>query len=796
MNTHRDSERNDSHGLASGSQQAVKKRRIYPACDLCRQKKGDGLAGVGKCRNCLASGSQCTYANPARLKKQGSLAWSREDSERRLKKLEFLLQNPRPNGDFSRELGIRVHPSWFTDQDIHSASSHDLSAPSLFSTTAPDSMQSAEDSQSESEDVEEGPDSLTKHLESLHLTDRFLGKSSGAQLLNHVQEMKLTHNDVKPTQRPRPHIRARFWRVKPWEQYAPLPERRDLFFPEADLLTTLVDLYFARYNVYLPLLHRPTFERGLADGLHLVDDGFGATVLLVCALGSRYSTDPRVFLVNNETDLNSAGWKWFNQVQHRSSIYTPLRPCELQVICLSALFLQASAAPHATWTLIGVGVRLAISSGAHRRKPTITVEDELWKRAFWVLVCLDRTASATLGRPCPMQDKDFDLDLPNNCDDEYWENIEDPEQNFKQPPGKPSGTDFFICLVKLNQIIALALDKIYSVDKSKIPRSYVKGGEQTIVAELDSALNKWLQEIPDHLRWDPTREDALFFNQSASLYASYYYVQILIHRPFIPFLHKASPVSFPSLAICSNAARSCFHVLLLQYERFPDSLLKQYAFPALLSSSIVLLLTIWGGRRSGVSIDNTQEMANVHRCLDMLKSMEDRWLGAGRLWDILHELVAVGDLPFPDDPPDSKKRRRDSESGDAPGRSSSRGQIFFDPVPTGMDLARWLSTDVSVQEERNASSSSNQPPLFFSDSAPDTFLATPFQQAPLDPFATPDLGSGLYQPSIPGETGSNVADAVDVWSTAPTSFELDEWGAYIMDMIERDPHDLSDNTSY
>lgn len=52
-----------------------------------------------------------------------------------------------------------------------------------------------------------------------------------------------------------------------------------------------------------------------------------------------------------------------------------------------------------------------------------------------------------------------------------------------------------------------------------------------------------------------------FFMQSYSLYSSYYHVQILIHRPFIPSPRKPSPLSFPSLAICTNAARSCSHVM-------------------------------------------------------------------------------------------------------------------------------------------------------------------------------------------------------------------------------------------
>src|SRR5215471_16130262 len=69
------------------------------------------------------------------------------------------------------------------------------------------------------------------------------------------------------------------------------------------------------------------------------------------------------------------------------------------------------------------------------------------------------------------------------------------------------------------------------------------------------------------VRWDPNRENPAFFDQSAMLYATYYYIQILIHRPFIPSPRKPSPLSFPSLAICTNAARSCSHVLDVHHSR-------------------------------------------------------------------------------------------------------------------------------------------------------------------------------------------------------------------------------------
>ena len=51
-----------------------------------------------------------------------------------------------------------------------------------------------------------------------------------------------------------------------------------------------------------------------------------------------------------------------------------------------ALFLDETTAPQGTWTVVGAGVRAALDVGAHRKKmysPTLNVEEELWRRAFW-----------------------------------------------------------------------------------------------------------------------------------------------------------------------------------------------------------------------------------------------------------------------------------------------------------------------------------------------------------------------------------------------------------------------------
>lgn len=128
----------------------------------------------------------------------------------------------------------------------------------------------------------------------------------------------------------------------------------------------------------------------------------------------------------------------------------------------------------------------------------------------------------------------------------------------------------------------------YSINKSKVLLGFIGSRwEQHIVSELDSALNKWVDAVPDHrepeyylavwsanptdtldsVRWDPNREDSIFLSQSAGLYAAYYNLQIVVHRPFISSPRKPSSLLFPSLAICTNAARSCIHIMEIHFNK-------------------------------------------------------------------------------------------------------------------------------------------------------------------------------------------------------------------------------------
>ncbi|KAF9009902.1 hypothetical protein BDQ17DRAFT_1347114 [Cyathus striatus] len=340
-------------------------------------------------------------------------------------------------------------------------------------------------------------------------------------------------------------------------------------FPQQDLMDELVNAYFEHVNLIMPLLHRPTFDRSVAQGLHLHDNGFGGCYSWI---------------------------QWFNQVNVvKDKLLAVPNVYDIQMYALACQFLQGTSIPHTCWTLVGIGIRFSQDLGIHRRRvplEQLTVELELCKRAFWVLVSLDQMASIGLGRACAVDNRALDLDMPIECDDEYWEH-EDPKK-------------------RLNRIMVFALRSLYHM-KRKAWDFILKDWQKPVVEEMDSALNKWLVDVPECVRWDPHRSDDKFYKVSLMLMGWYYYVQILIHRPFILSRDKTSH-PFPSLTICSNAAKAT-----------------KKGYP------IHVHLTLFAFT-SGVC---TRGVDDIHKCLDLLKFSEERWYSCGKAWDTLNGLVSA-----------------------------------------------------------------------------------------------------------------------------------------------------------
>ncbi|KAJ7042349.1 fungal-specific transcription factor domain-containing protein [Mycena alexandri] len=634
---------------------------------------------------------------------------------------------------------------------------------------------------------------LAANFEQLHIGSahqrRFVGKSSDEALVKVALDLK---EDVKREERrhldghnnsdsdeeadaraPWTSRRIRFWTFRPWETTA--PPTHSFKFPPFALMTELVGLYFTQQNIYVPLLHQPTFERSVAEGLHLRDLGFASTLLLVCAIGSRWSADPSVVsrAAKHGTGSLACGWEWFDQVPPpRDYIFGQTKLYDLQYYCLAAQFLEGGSEQRACWMLIGIGLRLAQDIGVHRRTAQVatpSVQSELLKRAFWALAYMDQTVSCAMGRTCTVQYLEFDLELPIDCNDEYWGH---PEHPFQQPVGVPSRVSFLIAILRLNNLLSACLKLLYPLNKIRVVFYTDDSRKESVVAQLDSAVNHWRNHIPEHLRWDPAQTDPVFFDQSVALHCAYYYIQVLIHRNCIPILQEVAPMAVPSLAICTTAARACANILDIQRRR-KGNVPVVINLSAAFTSVIILLLNMWSHKRMRLAADLTSEIANVHKCIAVVRLCEDRWQSPGLLWDILAELASVGQVSLPDA---STSSTVESQDPDGPVESSSADTIR---VPSG-SLAPGQTFDAP------------KPP-----SESDTYPLLPAQYSLLTPVPAPEAWPSANEPLATAQRDAvHVshgleemmelidADAIAMWTNAPMGLEVDDWEKYFNDFNE------------
>ncbi|KAJ7116202.1 fungal-specific transcription factor domain-containing protein [Mycena crocata] len=662
-----------------------KRQRLPWSCDICRRKKvkcDSAEMPDYRCTNCTISKQECTHnRGEARGTEEPKRVHTGQEYVAAILSTSTIYIPPDDPQTFHQ---ILIEVAVYARSLEVKLTSLALLPPPPAMSTLPERTPSpwiAEASDASDNDLPTSeeltltqPDTGLASLSS-KITRRFNGQSSNVSFAKAA--LKQLQGNLGGVQRPE------FWTPRPWKTLNIVPPQH--YFPQVDLLTTLVEIYFDQINPLLGVLHPPSFRQSLVDGLHLRDPQFGAVVLAVCSLASRYSDDPRVFLDEFPNSEHSCGWKWFRQVRPLGTLIS-LEPSlhQIQLIFLSTLYLCGTAAPEEVWLLTGLGIRFAQAAGAHHRsgyKRMTPLEAELYKRVFWMIVAIDTIDSSFRGRPRMSTIAELHLDLPFDADLEYLDMA-----NPVQPIGKPSSSAFMIALLRL-MIIFERIQGAYP--------THGKVCDNGVVTDLDSELNKWVDAIPAHLRWDLHQSNQVFLDQSAALYTCYYHgfyvccnprvalimgaAQIMIHRPFIrgPGKEASSSTSFPSLAICANAARSCGHVMDVQTRRGRGLLFLPNVIDALFDSAVVLLINVWsitGGRNFLKDFDRAS--ADVHNCVRVLRLYERRWSVAGNKVDILTAMLNIGKYASRNSP--SLKRPRDDTLGDITPESND-SQPLGDP---------------------------------------------------------------------------------------------------------------------
>ncbi|KAJ3735521.1 fungal-specific transcription factor domain-containing protein [Lentinula guzmanii] len=778
------SDSEDSNGPTATVKGRRKRARAARACDQCFKRKVkcdcDEMPN-NICSVCLNLGIDCTHLVERKKRGPKAKVQPRTSSDAKslittilsarksltIPKEEYVLREMLVNlASYARDLEVQL------EQALNQSMQHSLASPQPASRSSPLSQLS--DTQEEVEDH----DLLILQIESLTLENRVynkhVGKSSHFMLLQTA--LNIRDQGGAGNQGTISLKRPELWMRAPWHQFPPEAEDPPYEFPEPDLFRTLLNLYFDKHHSIYPLLHRPSFERQVyVDNLHLTDRRFGAVVLAVCALASRLVDDPRT-LYEGSQDNRSAGWKYFKQIRLvRASCVDPLCLYDVQLYALAVIFVFPTPTSSVAWFVLTLGLRSAQEVGAYRKasfkKPMRSrLEEQLWRRAFWSLVSTDLYMSISTGRPRSTREDDFDLELPPECDDEYWEIPSNPQLEFVQPVGKPSHMSHWHHLMKLLHIAGLVKDHLYTTRKAAPWLDSLPDNIDKIVMELDSALNSWMDELPDHLKWDPYRQDDVLFSQTVNLHSNYYWVQIQLHKMFV----RPGPLNtgnFPSLAICTNAARSYAHIMQAFRARPGTPMVPNFIAPTFVAA-VMLLINLWISLRNKTSYDPRRDMADVYTCLDHLRAYEKRYEHAGLLHDVLEGVISASQMP---PPPQKESLKRP--------RHSHPNQSVNMPDDS---IRQFAGT-------RRASNALNSPLMSMSqgNAAPGVYIGGvgSFQQPSVVPSSV-DNPSSIFDPSF----GINIAPS-DQQALGFDGQEQNFFGAYSSPSFTFDPSASNDAPS-
>ncbi|KAJ7625903.1 fungal-specific transcription factor domain-containing protein [Roridomyces roridus] len=585
--------------MTSAPQTVQSRRTPFRSCDQCRKRKVrcDGHSRPDhQCSNCSSFGEICSYSK--RSKQPNNSQRLVEELQQRVATLEAQLRTLSVCSLCSRSLESSFDAS--REQD------------------------SPREDDSADENADPDMEALTRQFK-----HSLLGSDSAFNLVQNTITIKDKY--LGRQSETTPLWKRISWDPLPWEQEFFTPRSSNVFPPD-DLIVHLMDLYFTHVHPILPILNRTFLKRQVEEKLYLTDPHLEAVLLAVLAIASRLSNDPRVMIAGNTL---SCGWQFISQMRIVPNLSEPT-VYDAQFYALMTFFCLGGLAPHITWVYLGLGARVIQYHGRFPRRSEIPdVEEELWNRAFWSIFVLDGFLSAFLGRPPTIHAEEYDVPPPLEVEDEYW------ESGFVQPAGKSSTLSFFVYFVRLFEILVKALHRLYASRPKKIRMGWTAEHEIEVVAELDSLMNNFLDSLPDHLRWPDA--SGIFFDQSAMLQATYYGLQIAIHRLYI---HKQSPATGPSLFICVTAARSSINVAEIwtnKTQRVPSNWFFQC--PVFISA-IILLLNVFATKRSPGSsrrVDLDKDLAQVQTALRIVKSTEGRWRASGSMAELIQEIQSLDD---------------------------------------------------------------------------------------------------------------------------------------------------------
>ncbi|OGM44933.1 hypothetical protein ABOM_007078 [Aspergillus bombycis] len=286
----------------------------------------------------------------------------------------------------------------------------------------------------------------------------------------------------------------------------------------------------------------------------------------------------------------------------------------IKAMTLLVVYHLRSASSQGVWYMIGLAMRTAIDLGLHRKANEVNLDPfttQLRRRLFWTVYYLERVVSMSLGRPFSIADRNIDLPLPLDVDDD----VRDSAILAAPPPtDKPTTMTFALYLIKIRQIDSKVQHKIYRADR---PLHTLRSKMDRLFLELE----EWKQSALLRFSGPDLDYPMLHYNRA---------LRLLI-QPFLPSL----PLTDPYYHICLRAAGDICqtHKRLHQTLEYGHSFL---AVQTVFMAGITVLYALWTHTSEVWSVQMSND---IRACSTVLFVMGERAAWVKKYRDAFELLV-------------------------------------------------------------------------------------------------------------------------------------------------------------
>ncbi|KAK9446939.1 fungal-specific transcription factor domain-containing protein [Limtongia smithiae] len=411
---------------------------------------------------------------------------------------------------------------------------------------------------------------------------------------------------------------------------------------------------------------------------------------MIYAIGARYLQLTGTYAYSSDKHYEVA-------IQYLDILcYSPLIEIVEKLLLIIVFQLRSPSGP-GIWHLTGFTIRLCVEAGFHRKLPVRSVmEDQRRKRLFWSLYLLERSVSVVLGRPFCIADRDIDVELPANVD----ENIRD-EAELEKAIAASSMTHITsmtssIFVLQIKRIASRIQQIIYRVDKSELP-------SEKKFLKLRNELDEWGETILNCKMIKP-----LSFIPTPKLSMSEEYYMLNYHQNMRLLLVPKLPVLSSDAEEFKLCLRSSGQLCQI-YKHFHQYLKVSYSFIAVQACYMAGITMIYCYTRDQ-SILDTQFLSDIRACTTVLYIIAERWPASNHFRDsfeaYLNAAIESGSGGL------ESKVADDTPGSNAPAGTSSEQQDFGNfstsqaappastastPMSFGMTISSSASASVALE---------------------------------------------------------------------------------------------------